>query len=86
MMKLLTVSGVCLLLCLIFEILFVFVNDGGDAFWIFCLWMIFTTYGIASLCQILMFDPPSGSNSGSLVSVTDTPEPAPTTTSTATTK
>jgi hypothetical protein len=60
MTVLLGVSGICILLCVIFETFFAFV-PGGDVLWIFSLWMIFGTYGIASLCQILMFELPEGS-------------------------
>jgi hypothetical protein len=51
-------TGFSLLVCVLFMLFYVFV-PGGDGFYIFCFWMVFLSYGIASLCQILMFEAPT---------------------------
>jgi hypothetical protein len=64
MTRLLQIGGISLLVFVFFEILFSFV-PGGDAFWIFTFWMMLFSYGIASLCQILMFEPPTSDTTSS---------------------
>jgi hypothetical protein len=61
------ISGICLISFVVFEVLYIATPAGfrsqssaGDGFYIFTLWMMFLSYGIASLCQILMFTPPRG--------------------------
>jgi hypothetical protein len=65
MTRLLTITGICLLFFAFFEILFAFIPFawGNDGFWIFTYWMLMATYGVASLCQILMFEPPTSEDS-----------------------
>jgi len=57
MTTLITLCGIGLLTCDLFVVLLLFVQP-ADAFWIFCCWMTYMWYGIASLAQIMIFIPP----------------------------